>query len=107
MHSTVTNTSRLVAVYPGWYDTGGVVSWASNATGNRIAKIGINGTVQNTIHNWPAGAAATISLPTGGLLYFLNVGDYLESIVNQSSGGALNTGGATINPTFMARWVSN
>lgn len=107
MHSTASNTDRFTAVYPGWYDTGGVVSYASNATGNRASKISVNGVNQNIIDNRPASVAATISQPTGGLLYFLNVGDILRSLANQNSGGALNTGAGTINPTFKAVWVSS
>lgn len=91
-HSTVSNTSRYTAVYPGWYGHAGAVCWESNATGVRIIDWAKNGTGIN-------GSRATVTPVTGVITSqlartdktFLNVGDYLELLPFQNSGGSRNT----------------
>lgn len=92
MHSTVTNTSRLTAVYPGWYWTGGQGSFVANATGIRATRWLVNGTVVNS-SNIHGAAFATFNgeVTARSKLIYLNVGDYLELGIFQSSGGNLNT----------------
>lgn len=92
MHSTVTNTGRLTAVYPGWYWTGGQGAFAANSTGIRATRWSVNGTVLNST-NIHSGAFATFSGETTARnkLVYLNVGDFLLLELFQSSGGNLNT----------------
>jgi len=110
MHSTVTNTSRATAVYPGWYWTGGNVTFAANATGVRTTSWGVNGTTQNgSGTDFPVGSAATTNqLGASGSLFFLNVADYLELRCFQTSGGALLLDvTSTGQPTLALHWVSS
>jgi len=108
-HSTVTNTSRYTAVYAGWYFCGGGVGYASNATGLRGAEFAVNGTVVNGVGVLlSAITGATTRVPCRGILVFLNVGDYVEVLGFQSSGGALNTAvTGTEQPSMSVVWESN
>lgn len=110
MHSTVSNTSRLTAVYPGVYDTVGCVGYAANATGRRIPSIRVNAAVvDGAATAFSATAASVGKFPTPRMQTFLNVGDYLELWGTQESGGALSTavGGANDQSILSTRWVSN
>lgn len=110
MHSTSSNTSRATAVYPGWYWTGGNVTFAANGTGVRSTSWAINGSLQNgSGTDFPVGSAATTNqLGASGTLFFLNVGDYLELRCFQVSGGALNLDVTSSGQSTMAlHWVSN
>src|SRR5690349_16628255 len=47
MHSTVSNTSRITAVYPGWYGAAGghsFVAAGGAATSRRMSQYAVNGT---------------------------------------------------------------
>lgn len=109
MHSNAVNTSRLTAVYPGWYHNDAAVSHAANATGVRggawrVNAAGINGA--NTFI--PAAVAATLVVPVRSLLTFLNVGDFLEINGYQTSGAANNTViSAGEQSMLTSYWVSN
>lgn len=91
IHSTSVNTGRLTCFTAGKYAIFAVVQWAANVTGRRSLQIRINGTT--TIVNdsrmavTDAGAGTVQAVAT---VYELAVGDYVESIVVQASGGALN-----------------
>jgi len=97
-HSTVTNTSRYTCQsgYAGYYLVHAAVAWASNATGVRDIWVMKNGVdvpgSMITVQAPPAGVWSQISETTVQLA----VGDYIEAIVLQTSGGALLTdlGGA-------------
>lgn len=92
MHSTVSNTARLVAPVAGKYDIKGRLAFNANATGLRYLKIRLNGT---TVIDWDAENS-----PTAGQTTFLGVArdslmsasDYVELLAFQNSGGALGTG---------------
>jgi hypothetical protein len=91
-HSLVTNTSRYTFVYPGWYRGGGGVSYAANATGTRAAELFVNAAIINGGSTMLAAfASVTCRVPTRSMLFYGNVGDYLELDAFQNSGGALNT----------------
>lgn len=108
-HSTVTNTSRYVAQYAGWYDVAGGIGYASNATSYRAGDLRTNGTALNgTQSNIVAltSSVSNVGLPT--TLVFLNVSDYVEMFALQNSGGNLNTSVTTTTQSRMsARWRSN
>lgn len=108
-HSTVTNTSRYTAVYPGWYWPGSGTSYVANATGGRNAAYKVNGTNVNaggvTV---PGQATLSTRVPGRGMLVFLNVGDYIELWGYQSSGGNLGSSVTGIDqPGLTVKWVSN
>jgi hypothetical protein len=107
MHSTVTNTSRFTAVYPGFYLAGGQTSFAANGTGNRASRLAVNGVVgADGVILTAAAAANAMSVPVSARSYFLNTGDYLEVYSWQTSTASLTSGGATINPCLSALWIS-
>lgn len=109
MHSTSSNTSRLTAVYPGWYLAFGGLSWAVNATGQRGTRFAVNGTASNGSGIFLSTTAATGAYyPDRGFLVYLNVSDYLEGQGWQNSGGNLNTAvTAEQMGTTAAIWTSN
>lgn len=93
MHSTVTNTSRVTAVYPGWYSAGAGGSFVNNVTGLRLVRLQVNGTTLNDsdVLVTPYNGNTTRMSVRGGVLFFLNVGDYVEVAATQTSGGNLAT----------------
>lgn len=110
MHSTSVNTSRLTAVYPGWYGSSGTLCVATGAAatrrGGRYTVNGANVTGGSTLVG--AGATGTLEVPCKLFFTFLNVGDYLEFQGFQESGGALNTVSSGINmSTLSSWWMSN
>jgi hypothetical protein len=109
MHSTSVNTSRLTAVYPGWYLCAGAVSWANNTTGRRVTLFRVNGS--DVTASFAAYQPATTSVsifPSRTMLVFLNVGDYLELGAHQTSGAGLATVvSSSDQSTLTALWASN
>jgi hypothetical protein len=106
-HSTTTNSSRYVIQVAGTYRIAGTGALATNATGNRKLGININGV------NARGGAiqgAAIASNSWSGVVYteqVLGVGDYVELVCWQTSGGSLNTSATTgFGPVLMVSWFS-
>lgn len=91
-HSTSVNTSRYTAQRDGTYQVVGSYAAAANATGIRLVRIAKNGTYI---------APSQQSVPTAGTTIDTNIqayaevqlvtGDYVETTVYQTSGGALGT----------------
>lgn len=109
MHSTVSNTSRLTAVYPGYYDTGGGVAFAGAATGRRMNNWRVNGSdMAGSAAGQPA-TTLTVANAARSIQVYLNVGDYLEEGAQQDSGGpvSLFVGTAGWQPSAKAVWTSN
>jgi len=108
-HSTSTNPSRYTAQTAGWYFVTGAIAYTGNATGARVARFQVNGTSLN------AGAYITaFTLNTQPLIApvsnftYLNVGDYVEIIANQTTGASLNTYVTAPYQSFMSViWVSS
>lgn len=89
LHSTSANTGRLTAPVTGLYVVGASVSFASNGTGYREVRLRLNGTTSIAIDT----RAAITGQPTRVVIsteYRLAAGDYVEVVVEQTSGGALN-----------------
>lgn len=101
LHSTSANTSRLTASVTGLWQIGTHALFAANATGVRQVKLRVNAATDiaiDTAVNAGAGDDTTVNLTT---LYRLAVGDYVETIVWQNSGGALNVKtSASSSPEF-------
>lgn len=93
MHSTSANTGRLTCVHAGNYHIWGNVEFASNATGVREVFIRRNGADVLAVLLVPAcnGAVTVLAVATD---FLLSVGDYVELLVFQNSGGNLNVDAA-------------
>jgi hypothetical protein len=95
MHSAVSNTSRLVvpAGGAGRWLPGAFVTFAASAVGSRSIILRGNGAVQiaqATIQANTVAAALTAFFISTPAPVFLADGDYIEVLVTQDSGGALN-----------------
>jgi hypothetical protein len=90
MHDNATNNSRLTCRVAGKYLIGGHVEWAGNAVGTRRIQVRLNGA--NGIGNGSPAYAVGDNNPFLGVvtLWDMIVGDYVELIVLQSSGGSLD-----------------
>lgn len=108
LHSTSANTSRLTASVAGIYTIGACVDFAANATGIRALALQVNGTTTIASMILPNnGGATVVQLALGGVLYQLAKGDYVEAVVTQTSGGALNAlFAANFSPTFWMHRLS-
>lgn len=106
-HSTVTNTSRFTAQTAGWYRYSGGFSLTGNATGTRNLFIAKNsGAVPGSGQDMGVPGAATWSGCVRAGFVSLIVNDFLEIMLFQNSGGALNTVIASgIEPNLSAQWV--
>jgi len=90
MHDTVTNNSRLTCRYAGVYLIWANVEWAASTAGTRT--INIRHSTGST-----AIGVSSIQSPTSTTLrqqamtiYSMAVNDYVECVVTQDTGGALN-----------------
>lgn len=91
LHSTSTNTSRLTLPTAGAWFIGGSVAWAANATGVRQLAIRKNGTTILSSVLGPASSGGVNGTQQAvSTEYSFAVNDYVELIVYQDSGGALN-----------------
>jgi hypothetical protein len=111
MHSTVTNTTRFTAVYPGWYTFGGGVGFNSLATpaGRRGVRWAVNGTALNgSAQQFQTTATTSGALGSRPTLIFLNVSDYVEQQAFFEGGGTLVLSvGAEQQPSVDGLWQSN
>lgn len=109
-HSDSVNTSRYTANYAGQYQLSGAASFVANATGRRGSSWFVNGTQASGGTSLVAATAASDGqFPARTKHQYLNVGDYVELMAFQESGGALSTitTFAGQQPTASIRWVSN
>lgn len=106
-HSTSSNTGRLTCQVPGLYSIGASVNFASNTTGQRYVALRVDGSTTIALEQVPVAAGSTVTALCPSADYRLTVGQYVEVVVFQSSGGALNveTNGA-YSPEFYWHWVS-
>lgn len=107
-HSTSSNTSRLTAPTGegGKYDIKGHTAWAANGTGvARQSRIRVNGSTYIAMQNSNPPSASTGGEGSIATDYALAAGDYVELVVVQDSGGALNcTASANYSPEFSMKW---
>lgn len=107
-HSTSANTERLTCRVPGLYSIGGSVTWDNNAVGQRQLNLRVNGT---DVFAVTLNAATGFQTDSINSHYRLAVGDYVELLAWQTSGGNLNaaTSGAVADPyspAFYMAWIS-
>jgi hypothetical protein len=98
----VTNNSRLTCKTAGKYQLTGQVSWAANATGYRYAGFRLNGGATYGTDTRMAVTTGSIETSqTTSTLLDLAVNDYVELIVLQNSGSALNVTTSDGGPGLM------
>lgn len=107
MHSTSSNTSRITIVTPGWYTFVFNGEFAASAGGtDRSFNLRLNGsTYIGAARGAPIASATVTTLGVVTAMRSLSVGDYVEAVVYQNSGGALALRySAAYSPTFSAVW---
>lgn len=98
LHSTSVNTSRLTAPVTGLYSMGASIEWGINAVGIRQLLLRRNAGAFIVADLRAAVSAIQQSVHTE---YRLAAGDYVEVVVVQTSGGALNV---LADPAFSAEF---
>lgn len=94
MWSSGANT-KIFTQYAGRYSASLIVDFAVNSTGSRALYCKVNGTTEYTTGIQLANAASdTIIGFNFEIPRLFAVGEYIEFLAGQSSGGALNIGGA-------------
>jgi len=94
MHSTSSNTSRLVALCAGTYEVAAMVRFDANATGNRFIRIDPSNAAAGAEVSMANMGASTHTAVVTHATYTLAAGDYVEIQCYQNSGGDLNALGA-------------
>jgi len=101
-HDTGANTSRITIRVPGRYAIGCNVGFAANATGYRQVRLFVNGATSIKMVAHSAAAGGTTHHEALEAVYEFNAGDYIEVLVYQNSGGALNVDAADVAQSF---WI--
>ena len=103
MHDTVTNNSRLTAIYAGIYLISGNVGWATDANGTyRQVTLRVNGatTIGDIVQ--PPTPTAGFTRQSISMIYSMAVNDYVELLVTHDKGSNLNVlSTANASPEFM------
>ncbi|SRR6266487_3263688 len=108
-HSNVTNNSRYTGKTAGWFQFGGGVGFAANATGARGGRWMKNGSV--VAHGSMIGkgvdtASFQAGFPARDIFVQLNGStDYVELQAFQTSGGNLNTDAADHACYLNGKWI--
>lgn len=107
-HSTVSNTSRYTCQVAGTYQLSGYISWASSIAGARKAWWRRNGSDINGSESVAdSDITGVIGTVARTILVDLSVGDYVELVGTQESGGNLATSvTATQQPTMSVRMTT-
>jgi hypothetical protein len=106
IHSTSSSTSRLTIPSGGGgkFIIGGTIAWAVNVTGYRQLRFRLNGTTDLAIDS-RVDATGTTGVECAPMtIWSLSAADYVEMLVQQSSGGALNLSGNPTGPEFYCFW---
>lgn len=109
MHSTSSNTGRLTAQTAGWYSLQGSGTFvASGVSAGEVVGFQTNGTGDEFGSHFAVTNAGFPGQMTVAATSYLNVGDYVQLMGFQGTGGAINSSvGATGAPRFQALWVSS
>ncbi len=99
IHDTVTNNTRLTAKTAGYYKITGKAAWTTNTTGSRHVALWVNANPVSQSNTNTLSSTMTYIGDTAVVKY-LNVNDYVELVVYQSSGANLNLMGGS-NNTFI------
>jgi hypothetical protein len=90
IHSTSSNTGRLTCRTAGLYHITGNVTWAANSTGYRQLTVRVNGTTPIAQVMQQAVSTGDVTEQAVATDFVLAATEYVELLVQQSSGGALN-----------------
>lgn len=105
MHSTVTNNSRITFKTAGIYVVTFVCAFAGNVTGDRHALIRRNG--RRFVAMQQKHALSSAAIECGLSVSYqgaFEVGDFVQAIVKQDSGGALNLLATRYSPNLSVRY---
>ncbi|MFI8535324.1 hypothetical protein ACIGMX_34405 [Streptomyces aquilus] len=106
-HSTTTNTSRYTVQVAGTYYIAATLGFAANGSGNRKVGININGASARGGVVQAPGISTNSFVACVSTEQTLAVGDYVELVGWQTSGGALNTAVSVgFGPVLMCHWIS-
>jgi hypothetical protein len=103
-HSTSVNPSRYTGQVAGWYWAAAKAFFGANSTGIRRISLYVNGAEYSQVDvPPPSSGAATMSIIE---LVYLNVGDYVEAWVEQTTGSALllSPGSGALGSTLNVTW---
>jgi hypothetical protein len=103
MHSTSVSTGRLTAVTAGYYSCRSQVWFAAASTGIRTLRMYFNGvgvTLEAEASNDAPGAVVAACLSVAKTI-LLDVGDYIECSVYQTTAGSLNLLGGVTGPSYV------
>lgn len=102
IHSTSSNTGRLTATIAGKYLITALVRWAANNDGRRSVWIREGGDTIIALVQADAATGGVFTVQEVSRQYNLKAGEYVEVLVNQNSGGALNVEAVSnFSPEFM------
>ena len=105
LHSTVTNTNRITAQKAGTYLIQISCAFAANATGIRSVSIKGSGGQYLAQNTKTAASTGETSFAFSGIVG-IAAADWLEIVVQQTSGGALNVvSTAYYSPFLFAQWL--
>lgn len=87
-HDVVTNNSRYIAQYPGWYHLDLRVAYPTAASGRGLLGYGVNSSafVAETFSPFSSAQSTGITISDE---VFLNAGDYVVGLTSQNSAGSL------------------
>lgn len=103
MHSLATNTSRLTFNTSGIYIVTFLCAFTGNATGDRQALLRVNGSEFIAGHEKKAPTSFDCAMQVTAVEFFCE-DDYVEAVVKQDSGGALNLTGTRYSPILSAHY---
>lgn len=108
IHDNAVNNTRMTAPAggAGVWEFGVNAEVAANATGRRELSLRVNGSVFIASVSDPSPSGTNVSRLHLTTFYRLAVGDYVEAVLWQNSGGGLNISVANeYTPIAWARWV--
>jgi hypothetical protein len=107
LHDNAVNPERLTVNATGYWRVSGFVEFDINSTGYRAAYLAKNGSYENQVVEGPSTSATTQWGAAFSFTKYLVSGDYLELIVKQTSGGALNLIGTPGETIFQIELVGS
>lgn len=106
-HSTTTNTDRITIPTTGYYAVRAQVGWDANSTGQRVVNIyKNNANFVPALASFATGFTNVTTQYVDGILS-LTAGDYLQVVVTQTSGGALNTSPSGARNIFTIQYLGS
>jgi hypothetical protein len=108
IHDLVTSNSRMTIQTPGKYIMNGQITFATNATGRRAARIIVNNTGGGNLGQTEVAAnanAGTTTVVIPPIEAALVAGDFVEMQGFQTSGAALAYGVGTLLTFFRVQWI--